>query len=282
MLRTRIPLVFVLLCLAAPLAAADKAAANAASFGVLTLVPPLVAIALAFLTRNVLLALFCGVFSGTLLLAVPVHGVAAALPQAFLDLVRRAQGAVADSWNAGILLQVFAIGGLIALMTRSGGLRAFAEKIATRATTPVGAQLAAWLLGFAVFFDDYANALIVGPAARRSPTGCGSRARSSPSSSTRRSTGGGDGAHLDLGGLRAGTAACGLHRNRLGRAGLGSAGPDFALPVLQHLHPALHPRRHPDAARIRADADGGATLPGDGRSTPPRRTPATGGRAGGG
>lgn len=164
--RTRFALVFVLLCLAAPLAAADKGAANAAAFGPLTLLPPVLAIALAFLTRNVLLALFCGVFSGTLLLAVQAHGVAGALPQAFLDLVRRAQGAVADSWNAGILLQVFAIGGLIALMTRSGGLRAFAEKIARRATTPVGAQLTAWLLGFAVFFDDYANALIVGPAAR--------------------------------------------------------------------------------------------------------------------
>lgn len=164
--RTRFALVFALLCLALPLAAADRGVANAAAFGPLTLLPPVLAIALAFLTRNVLLALFCGVFSGTLLLAVQAHGVAGALPQAFLDLVRRAQGAVADSWNAGILLQVFAIGGLIALMTRSGGLRAFAEKIARRATTPVGAQLTAWLLGFAVFFDDYANALIVGPAAR--------------------------------------------------------------------------------------------------------------------
>jgi len=182
-----------LFIIACPLAAAQTSPdVNAESFGLLTLLPPLVAIALAFITRNVIISLFTGVFIGSLLLSLPGGNLFSELPErfpglvpfsrgsfsgnatnplsalleGFLALISRAQHALADPWNAGIILQVLTIGGLIALMTRSGGIRALAERIAAKARSPLTAQLAAWLLGLTIFFDDYANALILGPAMR--------------------------------------------------------------------------------------------------------------------
>lgn len=63
-------------------------------------------------------------------------------------------------------MQVLVIGALIALITRMGGMRAVAETVARHAKGPRTAQLATWIMGFVIFFDDYANALIVGPIMR--------------------------------------------------------------------------------------------------------------------
>jgi len=75
-------------------------------------------------------------------------------------------GSLADSWNAGIILQVLTIGGMIAIITKMGGPRAIAQKLAARAKSPVSAQIYTWIMGFFIFFDDYANSLIVGPIMR--------------------------------------------------------------------------------------------------------------------
>ena len=73
---------------------------------------------------------------------------------------------LSDSWNAGIILQVLTIGGLIGLVTKMGGARAVAEGLAKKAKGPISAQIITWVLGLLVFFDDYANSLIVGPIMR--------------------------------------------------------------------------------------------------------------------
>ena len=70
---------------------------------------------------------------------------------------------MADSWNAGILLQVLCIGGLIGLITKMGGTKALAIWLSQRAKTPLLSQISTWFMGIVIFFDDYANALIVGP-----------------------------------------------------------------------------------------------------------------------
>ena len=142
------------------------AAENAASYGMVTLLPPLIAIALAFITKNVILSLFVGVFSGTFLLSVTGNNVFIAFIKGFVDITARVIGSMADSWNAGIILQVLTIGGVVALITRMGGTRAVAEALAKRAKSRVSAQISTWLMGLFVFFDDYANALIVGPIMR--------------------------------------------------------------------------------------------------------------------
>lgn len=126
---------------------ADKNA-NAELFGVWTLLPPLVAIVLAFITRNVIFSLFMGIFVGTFMVNVVDGNVFLAFAGAFVDVVRKMIGSMADSWNAGIILQVLTIGGLIAVITKMGGPRAIAQKLATKAKTPASAQIYTWLMGF--------------------------------------------------------------------------------------------------------------------------------------
>ncbi|WP_085829229.1 Na+/H+ antiporter NhaC family protein [Clostridium massiliodielmoense] len=144
----------------------DASKANAIKFGLWTLLPPLISIILAFITKNVVLSLFLGVFSGTFLLALNNYGVGGAVFHGFLDVVTQILNSLASKWNAGIILQCLAIGGLIALITKMGGAKAVAESLSKKAKTPVSTQIITWLLGIFVFFDDYANSLIVGPIMR--------------------------------------------------------------------------------------------------------------------
>ena len=141
----------------------DVVNANAGHFGIWTIIPPLVAIVLAFITKNVVISLFLGTLAGCFMLQLNDYSIIGALVQAFLDFVQRALNSLADPWNAGIVLQVLIIGGIINLVSKMGGAKAVAEALAKKAKTPRSAQIVTWLLGIVVFFDDYANSLIVGP-----------------------------------------------------------------------------------------------------------------------
>lgn len=143
--------------------AEDVAQTNADKFGLWTILPPLVAIALAFITKNVVISLFLGTLSGCFLLQVTTTNPLNAIVQSFLDFIQRALNSLADPWNAGIILQVMVIGGVISLVSKMGGAKAIAEALAKKAKSPKSAQLITWFLGVLVFFDDYANSLIVGP-----------------------------------------------------------------------------------------------------------------------
>ena len=148
------------------LADVEPAVRNSELYGVLTLIPPVAAIVLAFITKDVILSLFLGVLSGTFLIGMVDQNIAASALFAFTDLCSRMVKSMADTWNAGILLQVMCIGGLIALVTKSGGTKALALWLSKHADTPVLGQIYTWLMGIVIFFDDYANALIVGPIMR--------------------------------------------------------------------------------------------------------------------
>ncbi|MEE1129896.1 MAG: Na+/H+ antiporter NhaC family protein [Methanobrevibacter sp.] len=139
---------------------------NALRFGVLTLLPPLVAIALAFITKETILSLFIGVFVGEFMLCVNDLNIISSAVNAFLAIGNQVIACMADPWNAGIILQCLLIGGVIQLITKMGGAKALADALAKRANTPRKAQLITWFLGLCVFFDDYANSLIVGPIMR--------------------------------------------------------------------------------------------------------------------
>lgn len=141
----------------------DTATANANHYGFLTLIPPIVAIVLAFITKNVVISLFIGTLSGTFLVSLVDNSFPKAIINSFLDFVSRVLNSLADPWNAGIILQVLVIGGVIHLVAKMGGAKAVAEALARRAKTAKSTQLVTLLLGLAVFFDDYANSLIVGP-----------------------------------------------------------------------------------------------------------------------
>ncbi len=137
------------------------------ALGIWTLLPPLLAIVLAFLTHNVIISLALGVFSGSMLVALASGNSWASAPgEAFTGTISTMVSSMADKWNAGILLQVMAIGGLISLVSSMGGTKAVAESLAKKARTARSSQLVTWILGLLVFFDDYANSLIVGPIMR--------------------------------------------------------------------------------------------------------------------
>ena len=144
----------------------EPAVSNADRFGLFTLIPPIVAIVLAFITKNVVISLFIGVLSGRFILNLTGFNVFGALTQAFLDFIDRALNSLADPWNAGIIMQVLVIGGVINLVAKMGGAKAIAEALAKKAKTAKSTQLITWFLGICVFFDDYANSLIVGPIMR--------------------------------------------------------------------------------------------------------------------
>ncbi len=154
-------LVIMVLVLTSLPAFAGEEAAETVDFGVLSLLPPLLAIALAFVTKQVLLSLFLGVFVGATMMAGwnPFFGFLRTLDQYIL-------GSAADSWNAGILIFTLSIGGMIGVVGKMGGTKAIAEALARKAKNAKSAQLATMLLGVLIFFDDYANTLIVGPTMR--------------------------------------------------------------------------------------------------------------------
>lgn len=162
-------LTLMILLLSSPLSFAaevDVASVNAQKFGMITLIPPIVAIILAFITKNVVVSLFIGIMSGSFIISLSNTNIFNALILSFLDVVNRALNSLADPWNAGIILQVLAIGGVINLVAKMGGAKAVAEALAKRAKTPKGTQMITWFLGLLVFFDDYANSLIIGPMMR--------------------------------------------------------------------------------------------------------------------
>ena len=142
------------------------AEAFAALYGVWTLIPPLLALLLAFLTRNVILSLFLGVLSGTWMVAIVSGDLLGSITGAFFNSTDYFIGTLADRWDAGIIMQVLVIGALIALITRMGGMRAIADLVVKIAKGPRSAQITMWISSWVIFFDDYANALIIGPIMR--------------------------------------------------------------------------------------------------------------------
>lgn len=214
---------------------------NAQLFGAATLLPPFIAIVLAFVTKDVVLSLFLGALTGTFMLALVSNGYGASDLSAGISAVQNGAQAISDilgnatqsagsanlgaletnalnsqasvqgeinasalnaqiqssaqaqstlallyhatigaftgfifkvlnsmasAGNAGIILQVLTIGGVVALITKNGGTKAIALWLSKKAKQAKSSQFATWCMGVFVFFDDYANSLIVGPIMR--------------------------------------------------------------------------------------------------------------------
>ncbi len=137
--------------------AADEAAEPALYATAWSVIPPLVAIVLALITKEVYSSLFIGIVIGGFLYS-GGHPVAA-LNHILQDGII---GSLSDSYNVGILFFLIALGTVVALMNRTGGSAAFGEWASTHIKTPVGAQLATIVLGILIFVDDYFNCLTVG------------------------------------------------------------------------------------------------------------------------
>jgi Na+/H+ antiporter NhaC len=125
--------------------------------GILSIVPPLLAIALALIFRQVIISLILGIYSGALF----IYGFDPLT--AFLRLVDKyVIEAVSDVSHTQILVFTLLFGGVIGLISRSGGTTGIANSLSKFARTRRSGMIATWLSGLIIFFDDYANALVVG------------------------------------------------------------------------------------------------------------------------
>lgn len=125
------------------------------------LTPPIIAISLALITKEVYSSLFLGMLTGALLNVgfAPVTGINQLFPDGVMAVL-------ADKWNVGILVFLVILGTMVQLMNRTGGSTAFGAWAANRIKKREGAQLSTMLLGCLIFIDDYFNCLTVGSVMR--------------------------------------------------------------------------------------------------------------------
>jgi Na+/H+ antiporter NhaC len=125
------------------------------------LTPPVIAIALALITKEVYSSLFLGVLTGAFLNA--GFDLVGTLNQVFQEGMLKV---LSDKWNVGILIFLIILGMMVQLMNRAGGSAAFGQWASTHIKSRAGAQLATMLLGCLIFIDDYFNCLTVGSVMR--------------------------------------------------------------------------------------------------------------------
>lgn len=133
----------------------------------LSILPPLVAILLALVFKEVIISLFVGIWTGAFI----AGGLRIESPFYFLHsflqvLERYVVQALADSGHLSVILFSLLIGGTVAIISRNGGMAGVVSALSRYATSPRRAQFITWLLGVAIFFDDYANTLVVGNTMR--------------------------------------------------------------------------------------------------------------------
>ena len=126
-----------------------------------SLIPPIIAIILALVTKEVYSSLFVGILTGSLLYS--GFSFEGTMTHVFNDGII---ASLSKSWNVGILIFLVILGTIVQLMNRTGGSAAFGNWATRRIQTREGAQLATIGLGVLIFIDDYFNCLTVGSVMR--------------------------------------------------------------------------------------------------------------------
>lgn len=129
-------------------------------FGILSIVPPLVAIVLAIITRRVIISLFFSIWVGGLIFTGGDPFAAVGITFDWMKDV------MTDEWNARFLVLVSLLGVGAAFMYKVGGSIALTKSLEKQITTRQRAQFFAWVLGVLIFFNDYANSVITGNACK--------------------------------------------------------------------------------------------------------------------
>lgn len=136
----------------------------------LALLPPVIAILLAIRLQNVIVGLLTAIWCGTLLLSVGEAGwwapLVAVRDMMDVYIVREITQPGGSGGHAMIVLFTMMLGCMVGVMSQSGGSQALVEWMATFASNRSRGQIATWALGLVVFFDDYANTLLVGGTMR--------------------------------------------------------------------------------------------------------------------
>jgi Na+/H+ antiporter NhaC len=128
--------------------------------------PPLMAILIALIFKEVISALVLGILFGAVVLNVYSDGVMGLLFGFMRTIDTYLLGAINDSGHVSIILFSMIIGAIVAIISKNGGMQGVVDKISPFAKSSRTAQLSTWVLGVAIFFDDYANTLVVGNTMR--------------------------------------------------------------------------------------------------------------------
>ncbi len=129
-------------------------------YGLFGIIPPLLAIILALLTKEVIISLTVGILSGTLILA---HGNIFTAITIFTDKVAAMTG---DSWNVRILLFCALLGAFVSMLSKTGATKAFGLWASKYLKTKKSVLIFTWFFGLIIFIDDYFNSLSVGTVMR--------------------------------------------------------------------------------------------------------------------
>ena len=127
---------------------------------IVALLPPIIAIALALITKEVYSSLFIGILSGALLYS--NFNLWGMVTNSFGVMVSK----LADSWNVGILIFLVVLGMMVSLVNKAGGSAAYGRWAQTHIKSRVGALISTAVLGMLIFIDDYFNCLTVGSVMR--------------------------------------------------------------------------------------------------------------------
>lgn len=137
--------------------------------GAWSLLPPLIAIALALIFKEVVTSLFIGLLSGGVLVGWYqgnlLNGLKVSV-QSILNAVVPAGEGAGDQGHFSVIVFSLFIAAMVQVISKNGGMNALVRQITKRATTERSGLLTTWILGVAIFFDDYANTLIVGNSMR--------------------------------------------------------------------------------------------------------------------
>lgn len=132
----------------------------------LSVLPPLIAIFMALLFREVLSSLFIGIFSGAFIIYIYKDG-ASGIFSAFLAVLDEYIIKSLNNWDhLAVIIFSMTIGGMVTLISKNGGMQGVVDKISVYAKNARSGQFVTWILGVVIFFDDYANTLVVGNTMR--------------------------------------------------------------------------------------------------------------------
>ncbi len=133
----------------------------------LSLIPPLIAIFLALIFKEVVISLFLGILSGAFIIGGMRFDSLYYMVMPFFDTIKKyIIAALNDSGHLSVIVFSMLIGGMVAIISKNGGMAGVVKSLSRYAKDSKSAQFITWFLGVAIFFDDYANTLIVGNTMR--------------------------------------------------------------------------------------------------------------------
>lgn len=128
----------------------------------MSILPPLLAIILALLIKEVITSLLCGLLGGTMIIAIYGNGISGIFKGLFLVIDNYILRALNDSGHLSVIIFSMLIGGVVAVISKNGGMHGVVLWLSKYAHDRRSGQFITWLLGVLIFFDDYANTLVVG------------------------------------------------------------------------------------------------------------------------